>query len=489
MNNRNIYSSFTFLLFAQLCFTGCSKSFLEVEPQGKLIAKNTSDYDLLLNDPVLYITNSATHIVMSDELAGISPYISIAGSGIGTLNDKKAFEWQNDIYLPGETQSEIAVLVRQLYDYNKIINEVMGSKNGTDAEKRSIRAEAQAGRAYTFFSLINYYGKPYNASTAATDPGVPMNLTAEATKNTFTRGTVQEAYDLIIADLEAAIPELPTNLISRIRLCKATGQALLGKVYMFMGKFDKAAPFLNDAIAGLSNASIEVGLFDYNTQFQPGGVFFPSNPFTGPAAPDPGNSDIQVLYLKRYLNLYKYFLSGIVLSPETIQLFGNTDTRRNFHGSAAFGSPSPYPLNMKRVYGQLYTNLGVSVPDIYLLAAESKARLNDLDEAVSILEGFRKKRMPEADATIPGAVAGNQQALVSFILEERIREFAMDGYRWFDMRRLSVDPDYKSTVKYAHHVYDASGNIIATSTLNQDRLTMRFPLNIMEANPNLSQNP
>jgi tetratricopeptide (TPR) repeat protein len=489
MNHSNKYSIIGFSLFILFCCAGCSKSFLEVEPKGKLIAKNTNDYNLLLNDPVLYIASPVTHVVMSDELAGIEPYFSIAGSGIATLADKKAFEWQADIYLPGETQSEMGILVRQLYDYNKIINEVMDSKNGTEAEKKTVRAEALAGRAYTFFSLINYYSKPYNAATAATDPGVPMIVTAEATRNSFTRGTVQEAYDRIIADLETAIPDLPSNLISRIRMCKAAGQALLGKVYMFMGKFDKAAPLLDDAMAGLSNASIEAGLFDYNTQFQPGGVFFPSNPFTGPAAPDPGNTDIQVLYLKRYLNLYKYFLSGIVLSPETVQLFGSTDMRKNFHGPGAFGSPSSYPLNMKRVYGPFYTNLGISIPDIYLLSAECRSRLNRLDEAVELLEQFRKKRMPASDAAVPAAIASDQLALTRFILEERIREFAMDGYRWFDMRRLSVDPDHKSTIRYAHKVYDAAGNIVATSTLSTERLTLRLPLNIMEANPNLPQNP
>ncbi len=91
MNYRNIYSRFIFSLFILLCCTGCSEIFLEVEPKGKLIAKNTNDYDLLLNDPVLYIASQVSHVVMSDELAGIEPYFSIAGSGIATLTDKKAF--------------------------------------------------------------------------------------------------------------------------------------------------------------------------------------------------------------------------------------------------------------------------------------------------------------------------------------------------------------------------------------------------------------
>ncbi len=351
----------------------------------------------------------------------------------------------------------MGMLVRHLYDYNKIINEVMDSRNGTEAQKKSLRAEALAGRAYTFFALINYYGKPYNAATAANDPGVPMITTAEATRNSFTRGTVQEAYDLIIEDLETAIPDLPSNLISRIRMCKAAGQALLGKVYMFMGKFDKAAPLLDHAIAGLSSASIEAGLFDYNTQFQPGGVFFTPIRLRALLLQIRAIQIYRVLYLKRYLNLYKYFYPVSCSSPETIQLFGNTDTRKNFHGPGAFGGPSPYPLNMKRRYTGNSIPISVaSMPDIYLLSAECKSRLNDLSGAVDIMEHFRKKEMPEPDALIPAGIAGNQLARTRSYWKKGIREFAMDGYRWFDMRRLSVDPVYKSTVKHAHKVVRCS---------------------------------
>ncbi len=53
--------------------------------------------------------------------------------------------------------------------------------------------------------------------------------------------------------------------------------------------------------------------------------------------------------------------------------------------------------------------------------AECKARLNDLEGAGEDLLTLRKNRMPEADAAIPSATAADQAALVSFIIEERIR--------------------------------------------------------------------
>ena len=62
------------------------------------------------------------------------------------------------------------------------------------------------------------------------------------------------------------------------------------------------------------------------------------------------------------------------------------------------------------------------------------------------------------------------------------------GFRWFDMRRLSVDPVYKATVGTSHSLYSATG---ATSTfiLRPDRLVLRFPQKIIDSNPGLNNNP
>ena len=92
-------------------------------------------------------------------------------------------------------------------------------------------------------------------------------------------------------------------------------------------------------------------------------------------------------------------------------------------------------------------------------------------------------------ADIPANVAADQIALTKYILEERIREFASMGERWWDMRRLSVDETYKSTVGMVHQVYDAAGNVVKSFPLKPERLTFRFPQYIVDANPGLGQNP
>nr|WP_121272745.1 RagB/SusD family nutrient uptake outer membrane protein [Pedobacter schmidteae] len=468
----------------------CKKDFLDVVPKGVAIATKTSDYERLLNDPALNVLTRASQIVMSDELAGFAP-LYVAGSGIASITDQKAFEYQDDLYLASENDSELTILERQLYTFNKVINEVMDAKEGNDAQKKALRAEALAGRAWVHFMLVNYYGKPYNAATAGADPGIPLVKVADVTQTTFTRSSVQAAYDLIIADLTEAIPDLPAQIIARQRMSKAAAEAILGKVYVYMQQFDKALPLLSSSVTHLSASSISVGLYDFNGAFSTGGSFFPLNPFTGPNRINM-NTDKEVLYVKYFINFYSYILSGIPISKQTAELYASADLRLNFFTASPFPPTGvTYPNKMMRCYGR-YNNMGINVPDIYLLKAECESRTGDLGSAVADLVAFRKTRMNKDvanAANVPANIASDKIALTKFILEERIREFATTGERWWDMRRLSVDETYKSTVSMVHNVYDATGNMVKSFPLKLERLTFRFPQYIMSANPGLGQNP
>lgn len=480
--NRKIIYPFIALL-SITTQNACKKDFLEVNPKGALVAEKTSDYDQLLNS---FTTTILTPQLLSgDESAGIEPYFTWQT----VLDNQKAFRWEDDIYLPDAAQTEWTLLMQVMYQYNKVINEVMESKEGSDAQKQAIRAEARACRAWCYFMMVNFYGKPYNEATAATDLAIPKLLTADVTQTKFTRATVKEIYDLIINDLTEALPYLPAKLTNRIRMSKPAAEGLLGKVYVFSGQFDKALLQLNEAVNDLPGASIPVGLYDYQTEFALGGAFTPVSPVTGPARGNL-NTDREVLFLRQTFNLFSFIFSSVVLNSKAVGLYLPGDYRRRFLTPNPFADfTHVYPNGMLRSWGNgNATNVGINVSDIYLLRAECKSRGNDLSGAIADIEAFRKKRMPAAEAVIPAAIAADKVALTTFILNERIREFPMQGCRWFDMRRLSVDPVYKSTIGTTHTVYDMSGAVKGTYTLRPERLTFRIPLYISNSNPDMPQN-
>ncbi len=138
---------------------------------------------------------------------------------------------------------------------------------------------------------------------------------------------------------------------------------------------------------------------------------------------------------KQASNSWSFINSELLLTVEAAALYGASDLRMNFFVNTAYPSGN-FPNGMKRRRGPGNAQIGFTVPDLYLLRAETKARLDDLAGARTDLEALRAKRMPIADAPIPDAVATNKTELIRFILEERIREFAVTGYRWFDMRRF-----------------------------------------------------
>ena len=118
--------------------SSCSDSFLEVTPKGKLIADQTADYDLLLNNKALLelFLNGQVQAYLGDELDAINPYFDA-----GYLRSKRLFSYTDVIYERNENAEEITDLMKNLYTYNKIINEVMDSQNGSEAQKKAIRAK------------------------------------------------------------------------------------------------------------------------------------------------------------------------------------------------------------------------------------------------------------------------------------------------------------------------------------------------------------
>ncbi|WP_158569182.1 RagB/SusD family nutrient uptake outer membrane protein [Chitinophaga silvisoli] len=462
------------LIILLLGITSCSKHFLEVDPKGSLVASSVSDYDQLLNNLYVIYINSNAQVPMGDEMAGMEPYFSQAN-----YRTQRLFRWDDVVYESNDDAAEFTNTMLSIYEFNKIINEVETATDGTESQKASLKAEAQAGRAWTYFLMINYYGLPYSA-TSATDLGFPIITAADITQTEFKRATVKEVYDFIINDLTAAIPKLPAKTTSRLRMSKAAAEGILGKVYVFMGNYQDGLTWLNAAINDMSNSSIAVGLYDLQTETATGGIY------DGTSVP-PMTADIENILVKQSTCYWSYIYDELVLSPAASALFDPTDLRLKFYSDKTYGGYS-YPVSgILRKNRFSAFDFGVLVPDLYLLRAECECRLNDLASAKTDVETLRKKRLPIATAPVPDSISGEKISLLKFILDERTREFAVTGTRWFDMRRLSTDPLFSGNT-YLHTIYSEDGSSTQI-TLRPERLVLRFPQKIVQQSSGLINNP
>ncbi|MES2113215.1 MAG: RagB/SusD family nutrient uptake outer membrane protein [Bacteroidota bacterium] len=463
-----------------LLLISCKKDFLEIVPKGKLVASTLKDYDLLMNNPSFYrIDVGDITVEMGDEIAAEQNYIQNAGPY------QNAFAWVDVLYKPDEEVVYTSNQLLNLYICNKIINEVTTISSGTAEQRAALQAEAIATRAWINFDLINHYGKPYDEATAASDPGFPIIKVADVNATNFKRNSVKEFYGQIISDLQTAITNLPLKGSFVTRMSRPAAKGLLGKVYLFMGRYQDALTQFNDAFNDLANVASPPTLYNYNDAFATGGAFLPIG-FFGPDYPGNNYSKYQESILLKTADLTGFNYYGLVMAPETMNLYGASDLRRNFYGNM-HADHTPIPGGLYRKYAT-YSHVGLELADLLLMRAEARVRTNDFAGAKADVELLRSNRMPVADAGVPAGITSNTD-LLKFIIDERTREFAGEGQHWLDMRRLSVDPVF-SSLTYSHKAYAADGVTVSqTYQLRPVRFTLKLPYSILQANPRMTDNP
>jgi hypothetical protein len=457
---------------------GCKK-YLDVKPKGIDIPATIDQFNGLFNNSSLadfanYQIGQGSitpgdaanlSIFLSDETYTTAPYNSFLMSSY-----QNGYHWAPEVYLPNQNAAEWSAFYEENYTYNVIANNVMNATDGTDPEKKQLLAEARANRAYLHLMLVNYFGKPYNASTAKTDPGVPIITVPAASAPSGPRATVQQVYDFVISELDAAIPDLPANTVNRLRLYKPAAEYMLGETYFLMGKYDSALIELEACQGLLSSGPASMQLYDYNVVIPQWLPPFPNFPPRVPLAPNNTEGICQ-----RQVEVSS-FRGSAFLNP-AYNLYDTTDQRLHFFSKTDFSGSTVYPSWSRS--GPFLVNYGPSMPNLYLMLAECKARQGDLAGGNADVVTLREHRMP---ATVADVTINDQDSLIRFIVKERYREYALTGKNWFDVRRLWNDPLFHGKT-YTHT--DNSG----VYTLTEDRLVLKIPPLVIGYNPDMPDNP
>lgn len=135
--------------------------------------------------------------------------------------------------------------------------------------------------------------------------------------------------------------------------------------------------------------------------------------------------------------------------------------------------------------------------DMLLSLAEKRASegaltgtvaMGDFSNVESIIYNIRVNRNLASDGTALSMPTNfsSQQAAFARILEERRVEFAYEGYRYLDMKRLGVRAGSPGFVRDAQDCVSTGACSLAPSS---HKLTMPIPRSEMVSNPNMVQNP
>jgi len=410
-----------------------------------------------------------------------------------------------------------------IFRANTVLDQI--AKNGTyvgsAALANRLSAEARFLRAFFYFDLVKYFGKV---------PVIERPVTAlEA--NSIGRSSVSDVYTFIIADLQFAIANLPANFAGTFpsytasdvgRASKYAAEALLAKVYMTrsgasygidgpgmgLNEWNLALPLLQDIITNggfvfnTGNYAFPVpttGIFSYSNQSPSANkeAIFDIMYLTG-QNPVLGATHPWQLVPQAYFNALPTgnpTLGGALGTPSVsanlLAAYASNDTRK-----APFFHTTPYnnlgtietyafyrkyldttkiPTTTRFDWGINF--IAIRFTDILMLKAEC------------ILKGATGSQT-DVDAIVNQVRARAGQTAISNVTlaqlyDERRREFAGEGLRWFDLQRSG---NLMTTMNAWIAVEDAVIHKMNQVTANS--IIYPIPQSQMDAAPGLyTQNP
>lgn len=217
-----------------LFLTQSCKRFLSDYPNDLAYPTKVQDFDELLVGEGYMPPSSGDDIkpwfhLMDDD----SKYISVGRTAGDSRSRFAAYHWWDPVL---DTKPTWDALYKHIMVTNVVLFGLEDFKSTPTEQYRKVMGEAHFLRAANYFFLTNLYGKPYNAATAASDPGVTLKLDPEVVGKRFTRNTVAECYKQMVSDLKEAIGYLkgltPTT---RFRASEMSSRLLLSRVCLYMG--------------------------------------------------------------------------------------------------------------------------------------------------------------------------------------------------------------------------------------------------------------
>lgn len=438
---KNI-SKYLFLFVATIAATGCD-DYLDIKPVGKVIPETLTDFRAVLTKGyATYPEHKSLSAVRADEVV-----LDQFSNDFTYLKD--IYTW-NDVN-PDRITTDFPYesLYNTIFYANVIINEA-NKKLGESPERNQLIGEAFALRAMAYFDLVNLYGKPYDATTASTDKAVPLALEIDL-EQAFIPESVAAIYNQVISDKEQAkkLLNITTQTTGiNYRFSKAALYAMESRIFLYRKEWEKAAQAADLAL------TFKNTVIDLNSS-----AILPNNYDTAES----------IMALEDVFN--NAVKSAMYVSPELIDAYNKTDDLRFALYFQANGDS--YKFNKG---GELNQKCSFRTSELYLTKAEAATQLNDIETAKAIILNFIKNRYTAAGFNEASTAVStmNQTELLSFIYQERQREFAAEGHRWFDLRR--------TTQQQIIHTLDGQ-----TYTLiqNDPRYTLRYPAGARLNNPNL----
>jgi starch-binding outer membrane protein, SusD/RagB family len=482
---------------ASVVMSSCSKERIKVDPRQSIPSSTALtkkiNVDAAVNSVYSAMKSTALYgrdlLAVADALSDITRATNRSGRLVAENNNN----FRAHLAFWGTAYSAIN-------EINLILDAAPSVADASQADKDSWDGQLRFLRGLLYFNLVRTYSYMPTAIVTAKDKGgVPIRLVGtnnpdSAIKYAPSRASINAVYDQIYTDLNVAITKL-TNSRGVAYATRAGARALLSRVALYRGDWttciQQSTSAQSEGLGVLVNAGNYVNAWRQGVH--PESIFeirFQSNQENIGV-----NTSLQTSYTSLVTPGNSCSLGGFGdLVPNSF-LLGQLGITT---GASPTCGASPVPGVITRgsdVRAQLYEwgALGRGTPNVECTKFLGKSGQINLDNVPVIR--FSELLLNRAEAYYMSGGAGNEtlaladlntlrtnrglttvtlsgQALFDEIIRQRMLEFAFEGHRFFDLKRLGRD------------IVKSPSNIVFTD----DRILAPIPQGEIDGNPNMAQN-
>ncbi|MFD2570424.1 RagB/SusD family nutrient uptake outer membrane protein [Spirosoma soli] len=440
----------TLLMALGLLTTACEQEYLETSPTGSVDAgaayATTKNATAAING--IYRAMVVRYLDSQGHFGHPAMMIILDVLGEDVLISNTSNTWHLTETRWQAHRSETSVGDEMPYRmYYRIIGNAniaianIGNAAGTQAERNQIKGEALGLRAFSYFNLVQLYGKRYDAAAKPNSQlGVPLVLAP--TTEGLPRATVEEVYAQINKDLAEAATLLTSTRTFKSHINLEVIKGFQARVALTQQNWADAAKYAAEARKGFTLMSV--------AQYQDGFSDI-SNPewIWGFDHLEDQSEFFGAFhsYISSNFNSTNIRVSPKVINSALYEQIPTTDVRSKMWVKTPTAANSvvptggvrvPYITQKFRLPGTPSTSTMGDIPymraaEMYLIEAEAQARLGNTAAAASTLFDLVSKRDPSYKLSTKTGTG-----LIDEILFNRRVELWGEGFRFTDLKRMDL---------------------------------------------------
>ena len=464
-----------------VAFSSCKK-FLDLRPESQISTenffRNSNDFQTALNG--VYGTFrglfNSSNILYLGELTTDNAEIQWSSPSVS--------EMQLDQNNVNPTNTYVSAVWNTCLTTISRCNTILSRIDKVDFDvitKNRIKGETKFLRAYSYFYMVQLFGNVPITTEEFKSP--EQILSADLSLK-----TKDSVYQIILNDLTSAELLLPASLSNdKTKASLATVKTLLGKVYLSMHNWDKAAAKLKEVIDlnqyslvanykslftnGNNNLSESIFEIEYVSGQNIGNNYsYLFTPAITSMAIFPNNQQAAGRIVPT-LDMIKAYEPGDLRKPASV-----SDSVLLINGNKAYNRYGLKFVDFKAIdiTDGSVTFTVLRYADVLLMYAEALNELNQTSNAFQYINAVRTR------AGLPNVSVLSQNDFRLAIEKERRVEFLDEGQRWFDLVRTGR----AKTVMNSFYA-----NYGLSFKLDDFELIFPIPQNEVDLNPAVKQNP